>query len=319
MHSCDAFGVWGSRTEGGLLFSSRNLDYNSNTGINRHKLVTMFKVVGSDGKPVPGGTYTTLGFAFGPGALAGMNSKGITTSEMNLDNSQVTFDGLAFPLRLRYVLENAYDLESAMTVWNATNNTNSFNFLVGSASDAISGSDGAYALETILGFTAQFGANSGVEQSSTYECRGTECHKWTNQTGTVHIGKPLPEAVWRTNHGLHPTVLATQEPLFNNTVFRYNLMHDLFDGLQQADAKISDKEATGITATLGIKGDNYFTCDQELAGDNTLSVTYAPGNRTAVGESSEYGYLYVAWESGSVSWKPASCSTYIRIDMDRWV
>jgi hypothetical protein len=43
---------------------------------------------------------------------------------------------------------------------------------------------------------------------------------WTNATGVVPIGAPLPEAVWRTNHGFAPTVMATQEPLFNDTVFR---------------------------------------------------------------------------------------------------
>jgi hypothetical protein len=57
-----------------------------------------------DGAPA-GGSYAVPGFTFGLGALAGQNSKGITTSEMNLDNSQVTFNGVPFPLRLRYILE----------------------------------------------------------------------------------------------------------------------------------------------------------------------------------------------------------------------
>merc|ERR1712072_124661 len=110
--------------------------------------------------------------------------------------------------------------------------------------------------------------------------------------------------------------MGTQEPLFNNTVFRYNLMNQLFTELEKAGRKIGDKEAIGIVATLGIKGENYYTCDQELNGDNTLSVSYAPGKRP----NHPAGYLYVAWESGSGStWRPAACSPYVYIDFTRWV
>ncbi len=76
-----------------------------------------------------------MGFAVGLGALAGMSHAGVSVSEMNLDNDQVTFRGVPFPLRLRMVLEGAATLQQAMTVWNSTNNTNSFNFLIGSAAD----------------------------------------------------------------------------------------------------------------------------------------------------------------------------------------
>ncbi len=98
---------------------------------------------------------------------------------MNLDNSVVTFSGVPFPLRFRMVLEQglqkkicfmisshslfiASDLASAMRVWNSTNNTNSFNFLIGSASD-----EKAFALETIRGFTQQYADNSPVEAAAT--------------------------------------------------------------------------------------------------------------------------------------------------------
>jgi hypothetical protein len=92
LHTCDAYSVWGPRTTNGQLYSSRNLDYNSNTGINKYKLVTFYQI----DNQVP---YATIGFSFGMGALAGINFAGVTVSEMNLDNSLVTFQGLAFPLR----------------------------------------------------------------------------------------------------------------------------------------------------------------------------------------------------------------------------
>jgi len=258
-----------------------------------------------------------LGFASGLGALGGMNSMGISVSEMNLDNSQVTFSGLAFPLRLRYVLEHSTDLRSAKNAWVSTNNTNSFNFLIGSAIDALGTKEGAYALETMMDYTAFYGANSPVEKAATFHCNVGECSGWTNQVGDVHIGNPLPEVVWRTNHAFDPLIMQTQEPLFNDTVFRYDLMHDLFAGLEN-EKKIDDTAAVAITATLGTKGKNFLSCDPENflhGGENVMSITYAPGTR----QNSKYGYLYIAWEQGGTQWRPAACNPYVKIDFDQWM
>lgn len=309
IHSCDSYGVWGPRTVGGKLYTSRNLDFNSGTGISNFKLITVYNIRNGAGATVA--KYASYGFSFGLGALAGQNAAGVTTSEMNLDNSRTTFSGLPFPLRLRLVLEEAVDLQSAMTTWNATNNTNSFNFLIGSAKDGA-----AYALETMFNFTAVFPSNSPVEAASTYDCGvppkvDPTCSKWAgaNATGRVKIGFPLPNAVWRTNHGMSPVIMATQEPLFNNTVFRYQLMHDIFAGYASAGALIADVDAVRIVATLGVKGDNYLTCDQVLDGDNILSVAYVPGD----------GRAFVAWEVGTgSSWRPAACQPYLHIDLNQW-
>lgn len=316
LHSCDAYGVWGSRTKGGLLFSSRNLDWKSNTGIDKWKLITFFSITDPKYPPVAG-TYASLGFATGLGALAGMSSKGITVSEMNLDNDRVTFNGLAFPLRLRYIMERSTDLASAKAAWLATNNTNSFNFLIGSSADANAKRNGALALETIRGYTSFYQANSEVEKSATFYCAPGKC-KWTNQTGHVRIGRPLPEAVWRSNHAFDPRIMLTQEPLFNSTVFRYYLMADIFTDLKTKNVLIDDVTAVSIAATLGTKGPNYFSCDPSNFpnADNVMSVTYAPGPRP---QGSANGHLYIAWEQGGSSWRPAACNPYVFIDFDRWV
>ena len=225
---------------------------------------------------------------------------------MNLDNSNVTFSGLPFPLRLRHILEHATNLETAMTLWNTTNNTNSFNFLIGSAEDKA-----AFALETMRGFTGVFPADSPIERNATYDCGEAPhvdptCAEWTDKTGLVRIGFPAKEAVWRTNHGMNPRIMATQEPLFNGTVFRYNLMRDLFAGFQAANVKIGDAEAVGIVASLGTKGNNFLTCDQVLNGDNVLSVAYVPGEAR----------FFVAWEDGSGSaWRPAACAPYLAFNI----
>ena len=89
---CDFLAAWGSRTEDGRLISTRNLDWDKDTGISKLKLVTVYDIDGL------GSPYATVGFgALLSGAIAGMSKNGITVSEANLDNSEVTFQG--FPWR----------------------------------------------------------------------------------------------------------------------------------------------------------------------------------------------------------------------------
>jgi hypothetical protein len=41
---CSFFGVWGKRTNNGDLYTMRNLDWASNTGINLNKLVIVYNI-----------------------------------------------------------------------------------------------------------------------------------------------------------------------------------------------------------------------------------------------------------------------------------
>lgn len=351
---CDAFAAWGSRTRGGRLFASRNLDWQKNTGIGRYKLVTVFEVTGGAGdgrhphSVVADGArkYATFGFATGFGALAGMAAGGLTVSEMNLDNSHTTFDGPPFPLRLRMVLERASSLAEARTLWQATNNTDSMNFLIASSRERA-----AVAIEAIGGrfasdaphpaFSAFFTANSSVEAEATCRVatdhaaatsagpRGGTCGSGFPREPVMHggvkaIGSPLSEAVWRTNHALHPTVMRTQEPLFNDTTFRYQLLHQLLaasGGASATSPAMDDPQAVGVAATLGIKGPDFLSCDasQFPHGSNIMSVVYAP---TDAHEHDRGGpRAWVAWEDATTTggrWRPAACSTYVRIDFSRF-
>jgi hypothetical protein len=121
-----------------------------------------------------------------------------------------------------------------------------------------------------------------------------------------------PRQVWRTNHGMDPRVLATQEPLFNDTVFRYDLMHDIFTALEADGTLVDDAMAVRIVATLGIKGPDFLTCAQPLYkyGDNVMSIAYAPAAQR----------MHVAWESGrgEAAWRPAACSPYVTVDLTKF-
>ena len=55
-HQCSMFGVWGDRTENGNLFSARNLDWLTDLGINKYKLLTVHH-------PPEGNAHVTVGFA----------------------------------------------------------------------------------------------------------------------------------------------------------------------------------------------------------------------------------------------------------------
>jgi hypothetical protein len=351
---CDAFGVWGSRTAGGRLFSSRNLDWEKDSGIGRHKLVNVMHI---DGVAQP---YAMIGFASGFGAIAGMSAAGITTSEMNLDNALTTFDGPPFPIRLKMVLERAATLADARALWEATNNTDSMNFFIASGVER-----SAYAIEAVRacsydgsnlifipppmqvrgssyrhliilssyphppctqvrGFSRFFGDNDAAEAAATCNvgstaggtCGDTGFPDVPASGGKKAIGMPLADAVWRTNHAVHADIMPTQEPLFNGTTFRYELLRDLFAHYAEKEVLIGDAEAVAVTATLGIKGHDFLSCDpaQFADGDNIMSIAYAPK-----GASGDPGHAWVAWEDGTGDgWRPAACSPYVRIDFARW-
>jgi len=44
---CSNFGAWGDRTANGALYSGRNLDWESDTGVNKNKLITVTRLKAS--------------------------------------------------------------------------------------------------------------------------------------------------------------------------------------------------------------------------------------------------------------------------------
>jgi len=110
--------------------------------------------------------------------------------------------------------------------------------------------------------------------------------------------------------------MLTQEPLWNNTVMRYLLLHDRIT--DHAQGQLGVKQAVGIMSLLGIKGEDYGSCAPEnfQTGDptHTLSVVYDPAEAS----------LYAAWEDGVVTkgpgadWRPAACQEYLWFNMSAW-
>lgn len=74
-----------------------NVDLFWNSGINKHKLITVYNFTGE----IP---YATIGFAGLVGALTGMSAGGLTVHEAGNDNQKETFLGFTWSLRLRHIM-----------------------------------------------------------------------------------------------------------------------------------------------------------------------------------------------------------------------
>jgi hypothetical protein len=107
---CSFMATWGSKTKGGKLYTMRNLDWASNTGLNKHKIIFVWKVKGT----IP---HATIGFPGIIGALTGISQAGLTVHEAGLDSMKATELGLQWTLRLRYILMHARNLAESKAFW----------------------------------------------------------------------------------------------------------------------------------------------------------------------------------------------------------
>lgn len=297
---CSMWGAWNSRTPGGGLWAGRNLDWVSQTGVSKNKVIAVYHPPAQEA-PAGASPYAVIGFAGLVGALTGMSGGDtcVVTQEAGNDNKMETMEGFAWPLRLRYIMERAASLDDARSIWAATNNTLGLNHGVGFGGKQ-SPPDAArfMCIETKRGYSAYFLDNDPRERNSTY-------------------GEPLTDAVFRTNHGYDPTFLATarsDKPAFD-TLVRYQLIHDTLE--QYAAAPMTTTQAINVTAVAGDKGSVYVrsaapfvncSASHATGGSNVLSVTYDanPARPTA----------YVAVENGAgAGYVPACCGAYVEFDL----
>lgn len=247
--TCSMFGVWGSRTEAGHVYTGRNLDWLLDTGISNYKLITVHH-------PPKGYAHATVGWAGIWGAITGMSSQGITVHEANLESNDITFRGFPWVTRLRHVMSNAKNIDEALSIWNSTHNTVGFNHGFGSAND-----QKAVCLETMASNTAVFGANDPREQEL-----------WVNGH---QIGHPRDDAVYRTNHGYDSYTVShymwNDTGAYLDSVQRYNAFPEAFDSYQSSSTLIAYKEAINITAILGHKsGESMYSCTGNYDGGSNI-------------------------------------------------
>ncbi|EFA80364.1 hypothetical protein PPL_07198 [Heterostelium album PN500] len=293
---CSHFSVFGNRTVNGDVFNGRNLDWFPDTGIAQYKVLVVYHPIDQNG--VAKYSHVSVGFAGMLGVLTGISEHGIFVAESGSDSKLVTFDGFAWTVRLRYIMENAANIEEALNLWAATNNTFGMNHMISSAFEVDSVEHPAFALETMKGYTAYFPDNDPAEQ-------------FYYENTDIQMGYPIKQAVYRTNHGYDPYIRKEQayapKPT-DDTMVRYFLFHDNFEYYQQTKTNaIDDLEAVNITSILGTKNTtDFYSCERAWNGGNVVSATFHAQTST----------MYIAYEEGFGRQRIcACCNVYVKIDL----
>lgn len=315
--SCSHWGAWNERTVNGLLFAGRNLDWLSKSGIANNSLITVVHPPPSASgvKPIP---HVAIAFAGVFGALAGMSKQGMVVTESGDDNKVESLRGYSWTLRLRGVMEQCATMECIKNFWsNASQNTMGINHGLGVASGGFIETENRFGYSAVFGDDDPREKNFVVNQSENCDKNGN----WIVGSGPCrHVGAPMKNAVWRTNHAYDPRWLQTAMfgPVPGGDTFtRYMLIASTLRFYEQAGQRISALQAVNITAVAGDKGPvnrevgykNLLHCPAAAGGSNILSVAFDtnPARPTA----------YVAFEiySADGTHSVAACNNYLAFDV----
>lgn len=208
--TCSAFAAWGPRTVDGKLISSRVLDWEAGTGIDRFKIVAVYKPLDSLGNPLA--AYAVAGWAGFIGAIDGLNEYGITLSEIGSENKREKIAGMPWTLMFRRILEQSKSLDDAVNIVQDAENTIGYNFVIGDGDAENYGtpawSPGAAAIEENADHTSVIYADDPIDQNAV----------WIDNQGNpvlsdgrpVPYGTPLKNAVLRADVAMCPDIRKTQ-------------------------------------------------------------------------------------------------------------
>jgi hypothetical protein len=169
----------------------RNLDWEPNTGINKNKLIMIWKIKDT----IP---HATIGYPGIIGALTGMSKAGLTVHEAGLDSFKETEHGFQWTLRLRYIMMHANNLAQAKEIWKSTSNTFGMNHMIASAADVATGECPVFVVETMRDYTAWFSDKDSREDGVNFTDPKTK--------KSFRAGYAIKDAVFRTNHAYDPTI-----------------------------------------------------------------------------------------------------------------
>lgn len=145
-------------------------------------------------------------------------------------------------------------------LWEHTNNTVGFNHMISSGKDAAAYAAGsedvvvAYVMETMYQYTAYFTDNDPRWATACLRATPTHVsaylHREANATYSpkhsnviVHIGYPMEEALWRTNHGYDPVIREhfewSQAPS-SWSMQRYLFIRDALNAYEEQGVKIGE-------------------------------------------------------------------------------
>ncbi|MBP8129113.1 MAG: hypothetical protein KA184_05985 [Candidatus Hydrogenedentes bacterium] len=224
--ACTMFAVWGSRTADGKMFSLRNLDWVSQTGMHEYRLITVYQ-------PQDRHAFVSMGYAGVIGCLAGMNDQGITLSEVGAFSVREELDGMPWALMGRRVLEESGALEDAQAIIERSAHTIGYNYLIAD------GEPDAYGTPAFRPRAAAFETNSACCETFFEDDPKEHAATWTDAQGGEHYyGRPLREAVLRADTAFGKQARA----------------------LQAADDGPGDPANTGNPHGRDFSGSTYTTC-----------------------------------------------------------
>lgn len=227
---CTFFALWGSRTVAGKMFSMRNLDWLSQTGMHEDRLITVYH-------PEKGLPFVSMGYAGVIGCLAGMNANGVSFSQIGAFSASEELDGIPWTLLARTVLQTAGNLEKGVDIVKNARHTLGLNYLIADGDPEHFGSGGfrprAAAFETNHSCCELFIENDPKEAAAV----------WTDAAGNQHAyGLPITEGIMRADTAFGPDTRA----------------------LQTADDGPGDPENTGNPSGRDGAGSTYTTCHKPM-------------------------------------------------------
>ena len=125
---CSNGAYWGPATNDKKLIAIRNLDWNRDIGVHAYAAIKHHKMLGQN-------NYVNIGYYGFNGVLSGVNESGISVGEIGATSSDESMRGVPMPFLLERVLSRASTLTEAATVFEQSDLTQGFNYVIASASE----------------------------------------------------------------------------------------------------------------------------------------------------------------------------------------
>ena len=126
-YSCSSIAAWGSATEDGHLYQTRNLDWSLKAGAHEFPAIVVYQ-------PTAGHMHVTPSFAGFVGAHCGMNDAGIVLSEMgdaSAGDAPYNLHAPHFTTWFRTILYDANSLTDATDIFRRQRQTKKYHFVFG--------------------------------------------------------------------------------------------------------------------------------------------------------------------------------------------
>ncbi|MBN2311106.1 MAG: thrombospondin type 3 repeat-containing protein, partial [Candidatus Hydrogenedentes bacterium] len=130
-HSCSAVAAWDTATVDGHLYQTRDLDWELGTGVQDYPVIVLYM-------PTTGGCpHINVGFAGVVGSVTGMNTAGISLSEIGDSPGTDPLLGTHFMPLFRQIMYDAYSLTDAIDILTNVRRIKRYHYVFGDGQDEL--------------------------------------------------------------------------------------------------------------------------------------------------------------------------------------